>query len=70
MHSQYAIRPTFRNHNTLKRDFVIHAIAGLINDKRHRVNLEAPDKVILVDIYQVRSQTASGCHRGAVMYGA
>jgi len=49
----YAIRPTIRNHSTLKRDFVIKEIAGLINDERHKVNLDNPDKVILIDIYQV-----------------
>ncbi|KAK3375981.1 hypothetical protein B0T24DRAFT_698844, partial [Lasiosphaeria ovina] len=48
----FAIRPTIRNHSKLKRDFVINEIAGLINDDRHKVNLTAPDKVILVDLYQ------------------
>ncbi|KAK4124194.1 hypothetical protein N657DRAFT_380106 [Parathielavia appendiculata] len=48
----FAIRPTIRNHSNLKRDVVINTIAGLINDDRHKVNLTAPDKVILVDIYQ------------------
>jgi len=37
---------------------VINTVAGLINDERHKVNLKAPDKVILIDIYQV-SQTLS-----------
>jgi tRNA acetyltransferase TAN1 len=32
---------------------VINTVAGLINDDRHKVNLSSPDKVILVDIYQV-----------------
>lgn len=50
----YAIRPTLRNHSNLKRDVVINTIAGLINDERHKVNLTNPDKVILVDIFQVR----------------
>ncbi|KAK3305506.1 uncharacterized protein B0T15DRAFT_532526 [Chaetomium strumarium] len=48
----FAIRPTIRNHSNLKRDVVIHTIAGLINDDRHKVNLTSPDKVILVDVYQ------------------
>ncbi|KUI72031.1 tRNA acetyltransferase TAN1 [Cytospora mali] len=47
----YAIRPSIRSHNTLKRDNVIARIADLIDDQ-HKVNLGAPDKVILVDIYQ------------------
>ncbi|KAK4099927.1 hypothetical protein N658DRAFT_497911 [Parathielavia hyrcaniae] len=48
----FAIRPTIRNHSNLKRDVVINTVAGLINNERHTVNLGAPDKVILVDIYQ------------------
>ncbi|KAK3689990.1 hypothetical protein B0T22DRAFT_441427 [Podospora appendiculata] len=48
----FAIRPTIRNHSKLKRDFVIDQIARLVNDDVHKVNLTAPDKVILVDLYQ------------------
>ncbi|OTA95978.1 hypothetical protein M434DRAFT_160456 [Hypoxylon sp. CO27-5] len=47
----YAIRPTFRAHNTLKRDDVIKKVASLIAP-RHKVNLSSPDKVVLIDIYQ------------------
>ncbi|KAL3426209.1 THUMP domain-containing protein [Phlyctema vagabunda] len=47
----YAIRPTIRNHNTLKRDVVIKQIAGLVSE-RHKVDLTKPDKVIIVEIYQ------------------
>ncbi|KAI1644945.1 uncharacterized protein F4817DRAFT_345090 [Daldinia loculata] len=47
----YAIRPSFRAHNTLKRDDVIKKVASLIAP-RHKVNLSSPDKVILIDIYQ------------------
>ncbi|KAH6677489.1 hypothetical protein B0J14DRAFT_344089 [Halenospora varia] len=47
----YAIRPTIRNHTTLKRDVVIKSIASSIADI-HKVNLTKPDKVILVEIYQ------------------
>ncbi|KAL1867839.1 hypothetical protein VTK73DRAFT_3920 [Phialemonium thermophilum] len=50
--SSFAIRASVRNQSILKRDNVIHQIAGMINDDRHRVNLTAPDKVILVDVYQ------------------
>ncbi|KAN0101773.1 hypothetical protein V8E51_012283 [Hyaloscypha variabilis] len=50
--SSYAIRPTTRNHTTLKRDGVIKKIADMISDV-HKVDLTAPEKVILVDIYQV-----------------
>ncbi|KAI1759256.1 hypothetical protein GGR53DRAFT_514177 [Hypoxylon sp. FL1150] len=47
----YAIRPSFRAHNTLKRDDVIKKVAALIAP-RHKVNLTSPDKVILIDIFQ------------------
>ncbi|KAI0836154.1 hypothetical protein F5Y06DRAFT_274334 [Hypoxylon sp. FL0890] len=47
----YAIRPTFRAHNLLKRDDVIKKVASLIAP-RHKVNLSSPDKVILMDVYQ------------------
>ena len=40
----------------MKRDVVIDTIAGMINDDRHKVNLSSPDKVILVDVYQVREK--------------
>lgn len=50
---QYAIRPTIRNHNTLKRNAVIDQIASSIADT-HTVDLTNPDKVIIVDIYKVR----------------
>ncbi len=49
---QYAIRPSIRNHATLSRDSVIKQIAALV-DSRHKVKLEAPDKVIIVDIFKV-----------------
>ncbi|KAF7876584.1 hypothetical protein EAF04_001672 [Stromatinia cepivora] len=47
----YAIRPTIRNHSTLKRDTVIKQVASLVNDN-HKVNLTKPDKVIIIEIYQ------------------
>lgn len=50
---KFAIRPTIRNHTSLKRDAVIKQIAELVGE-RHKVNLTKPDKVILVEIYQVR----------------
>ena len=51
---QYAIRPTIRAHSTLKRDDVIKKVASLIAP-RHKVNLSAPDKVVLIDIFQVHT---------------
>ncbi|KAH8645634.1 THUMP domain-containing protein [Xylariales sp. PMI_506] len=47
----YAIRFSSRAHNTLKRDDVIKQVAALIGP-RHKVNLSAPDKVILIEVYQ------------------
>ncbi|KAM3069966.1 hypothetical protein ACMFMF_008318 [Clarireedia jacksonii] len=47
----YAIRPTIRNHSTLKRDVVIKQVASLVGEN-HKVNLTKPDKVILIEIYQ------------------
>ncbi|PBP20855.1 26S protease regulatory subunit 6B [Diplocarpon rosae] len=48
----YAIRPTTRNHTApLKRDYLIQAIASSISST-HKVNLTAPDKVIVVEVYQ------------------
>ncbi|KAJ2892159.1 thump domain containing protein [Zalerion maritima] len=48
----FAIRPSFRNHNTLKRIDLIQQIASLINGQKHKVDLSSPDKVILVDVYE------------------
>ncbi|KAI1338081.1 hypothetical protein F5Y15DRAFT_417133 [Xylariaceae sp. FL0016] len=50
-HWSYAIRPSFRSHNTLKRNDVINQVASLVS-KCHKVDLVTPDKVILIDIYQ------------------
>ncbi|CAG8954176.1 hypothetical protein HYFRA_00005796 [Hymenoscyphus fraxineus] len=47
----YAIRPTIRNHTSLKRGPLIEQIASSIKDI-HPVNLTKPDKVIIVEIYQ------------------
>lgn len=67
--SQYAIRPTIRNHSLLKRDVVINTIANLI-DKSHKVSLTNPDKVILVELYQVSLFSSAGisgnCRRSLV----
>ncbi|TAQ87357.1 hypothetical protein B7494_g4318 [Chlorociboria aeruginascens] len=47
----YAIRPSIRNHTTLKRDAVIKQVASLVGEE-HKVDLANPDKVIIVEIYQ------------------
>jgi hypothetical protein len=49
---QYAIRHNIRSHSTFKSDVVIKKIAGLVSPK-HKVNLGSPDKVVLVEIFQV-----------------
>ncbi|OAA49537.1 THUMP domain containing protein [Metarhizium rileyi] len=48
----YAIRHNIRNHTTFKSEEVIKKIAGLV-DAKHNVNLSKPDKVILVEIFQL-----------------
>jgi tRNA acetyltransferase TAN1 len=50
--STYAIRPSMRSHMTLNRDTVIKKVAEL-PDPSHKVKLTEPDKVILIDVYQV-----------------
>lgn len=47
----YAIRPTIRNHNQLKRKEIIDTVANLIHDD-HKVDLTKPDKTILIEVYQ------------------
>jgi tRNA acetyltransferase TAN1 len=52
MPGQYAIRHTMRNHTILKSEAIIKMIAGMVKPE-HKVNLRTPDKVILVEIFQV-----------------
>ncbi|KAI0098843.1 hypothetical protein GGR51DRAFT_537161 [Nemania sp. FL0031] len=47
----YAIRPTIRAHTTLKRSEVIDKVAKMIS-KQHKVVLDNPDKVIIIEIFQ------------------
>ncbi|KAI3319942.1 hypothetical protein HD806DRAFT_508421 [Xylariaceae sp. AK1471] len=47
----YAIRPTIRAHTTLKRTEIIDKVAQMIS-KRHKVDLNNPDKVIIIEIFQ------------------
>jgi hypothetical protein len=63
---QYAIRPSIRNHNTLHRSDVIKQTASLVADS-HKVDLTKPDKVIIVDVFQVRIFPHQG--RGSVYRG-
>ena len=48
---KFAIRPTFRDHNVLKRDALIKQVARAVGDG-YAVDLKKPDKVILVDVYR------------------
>lgn len=41
-----------RNHTILKSEAVIKMVAGMVKSE-HKVNLRTPDKVILVEIFQV-----------------
>lgn len=41
-----------RNHSILESQAVIKMIAGMVKPE-HKVNLKNPDKVILVEIFQV-----------------
>ncbi|KAM0285502.1 hypothetical protein ACHAQH_001452 [Verticillium albo-atrum] len=47
----YAIRPSIRANSDIKRNEVIDQVAGMIG-KQHKVNLDNPDKVILIDVYK------------------
>ena len=49
---KFAIRPTRRNHNTMKRDDIIKQIARAVG-KNHKVDLKGYDRLILVDVYRV-----------------
>lgn len=49
---QYCIRLSSRAHSTLKREDIIKQVAGLVGP-RHKVNLTSPDKVIIIEIFQV-----------------
>ncbi|ODA83407.1 hypothetical protein RJ55_01921 [Drechmeria coniospora] len=48
----YAIRHHVRNHAVFKSEEIIKMVAGLV-DPRHKVNLGKPDKVILVEVFQL-----------------
>ncbi|KJZ72381.1 hypothetical protein HIM_08184 [Hirsutella minnesotensis 3608] len=48
----YAIRQNVRSHKLFKSREVIDKIAGLV-DTKHKVNLGNPDKVILVEVFQL-----------------
>ncbi|KAM0322404.1 hypothetical protein ACHAQA_009471 [Verticillium albo-atrum] len=47
----YAIRPSIRANSDIKRNEAIDQVAAMIG-KQHKVNLDNPDKVILIDVYK------------------
>lgn len=49
---KFAIRPTIRNHSTMKRDEIIKQIATTVG-MGHTVDLKHYDFLVLVDIYKV-----------------
>lgn len=51
---QFAIRPTLRNHNVLKRDALIQQVAAAVGHG-HKVDLKNYDLLILVEVYTVRT---------------
>ena len=48
---KYAIRPTLRDHNVLKRDDIIQQVARAVGNG-YAVDLKQPDVVILVEVYR------------------
>ena len=49
--TKYAIRPTIREHNILKRDALIKQTASAVGHG-YGVDLKNPDKIILVEVYR------------------
>lgn len=49
---KFAIRPSIRNHDVLKRDQIIQTIARCVGPS-HKVDLKNYDVMILVEIYKV-----------------
>ena len=48
---KYAIRPTIREHNVMKRDEIIQQVAKAVGDG-YVVDLKKPDVVVLVEVYR------------------
>lgn len=63
---KFAIRPTRRNHNVMKRDEIIKQIAKAVGG-RHSVDLKNYDHLILVDVYRV---SGSALHLQGPCFGA
>ncbi|KAI4286398.1 MAG: hypothetical protein L6R35_004347 [Caloplaca aegaea] len=54
---KFAIRPTIRNHQAMKRDEIIKRVADLAG-KPHTVDLTRYDRLILVDVYRTLNAIA------------
>ncbi|KAG8529202.1 uncharacterized protein KY384_005837 [Bacidia gigantensis] len=52
--TKYAIRPTLRDHNVLKRDEIIQLVARMVaqSGPSYKVDLKNPDVVVLVEVYR------------------
>lgn len=58
---KFAIRPTRRNHNVMKREDIIKQIARAVGGD-HKVDLKGYDHLILVDVYKVSCGCSSALH--------
>ena len=58
---KFAIRPTRRNHNIMKRDDIIKQIARAVG-RNHKVDLKGYDRLILVDVYRVSCIHSAALH--------
>ena len=58
---KFAIRPTRRNHNIMKRDDIIKQIARAVG-RDHKVDLKGYDRLILIDVYRVGCARSAGLH--------
>lgn len=58
---KFAIRPTRRNHNVMKRDDIIKQIARAVGGN-HKVDLKGYDRLILVDVYKVSWVHSAALH--------
>lgn len=58
---KFAIRPTRRNHNIMKRDDIIRQVARAVGGD-HKVDLKGYDRLILVDVYKVSCICSAAFH--------
>ena len=58
---KFAIRPTRRNHNIMKRDDIIKQTARAVG-RDHKVDLKGYDRLILIDVYRVGCTRSAGWH--------